>query len=166
MLVVVSACYWKPIARCIVLGMSESRAIDLRFSVGNADQVEVLLLKDDWKKPATNGLYIVPYDHYYEIIESRPIEGERAARIASLWSQQVFDPMIQALCHEPAYGLRFKRGSKLLWETSICFKCNNFTLQFGPFQKMTGFMGFDSRTEEAKALLKELEEILPTKQDG
>ena len=160
---IVGAIYWQPIVRCVGLGLSTSKAIDIRYKVLQADKVEILLLQDDWQKPATNGLYIAPYERFFAINDSRTVDGTQAEKISSLWSQQVFDPMIQALCHDPAYGLRFMKDDTLLWETSICFKCNNFTLECGPHPNLTTFMGFDSRTEEAKQLLSMLKEILPLK---
>lgn len=165
-LAIVGAIYWQPIVRCVGLGLSTSKAIDVRFMVRQANKVEILQLHDDLQKPATNGLYIAPYERFFAIIDSRTVDSTQAEQISSLWSQQVFDPMIQALCHEPAYGLRFLKDDTLIWETSICFKCNNFTLECGPHPSMTTFMGFDSRTEEAKQLLSMLKEILPLKEDG
>lgn len=86
------------------------------------------------------------------------VSGLEAEAIASQWRQQHFGPQFQMLCHEPAYGLRFYKGARLLFETSVCFKCHNFsTAIFGG-----GFWGFDAEAPQAAELLKQLEQLLPS----
>jgi hypothetical protein len=56
-------------------------------------------------------------------IRSVSLAGEAAQAIASLWRQ--LPPAQQARCHIPPYGLRFRVGSGLVCEASICWQCNN-----------------------------------------
>ena len=63
-----------------------------------------------------------------------------------------------ALCHHPSYGLRFYSGSKLLFETTVCFHCSNF---FFSDLLGSGFAGFDTDTPKADELLRRLQQAFP-----
>ena len=63
-----------------------------------------------------------------------------------------------ALCHEPAYGLRFFSGEELVLETTFCWKCSNFEV---PTSLGYRFMGFDRHNPQAAALWRLLQEHIP-----
>jgi len=93
-----------------------------------------------------------------KILGQVTLTGAEAEAFAALWRAQRFDPGLQALCHSPAYGLRFYSGNEMFFETSLCFHCSNFyvTNLLG-----SGWWGFDTRTAEAGELLRRLQEIFP-----
>ena len=62
------------------------------------------------------------------------------------------------MCHDPAYGFRFYRGSSLKFETSVCFHCSNF---YVTALGQSGWWGFDTKVQSATNLLTRLQEIFP-----
>jgi HEAT repeat protein len=80
--------------------------------------------------------------------------GPTAFEIANSWRRLHFGYEFQAACHEPAYGLRFFSGKKLLFETSVCWGCHNFTVP-------GAFMGFDAESADAQRLLQQITQFIP-----
>jgi hypothetical protein len=93
-----------------------------------------------------------------KILGRTTLNGTDAEALAAMWRAQTFDWGLQALCHSPAYGLRFYSGNKLTFETSLCFHCSNFyvTDLLG-----SGWWGFDSKSPTAQELLRRIQEIFP-----
>lgn len=77
----------------------------------------------------------------FEVHSHITIYGKKCAEITDTWRSLTFQPN-GALCHAPPYGLRFYRNDKLLFETTVCWKCHNFYMP-----------EMDPRTGEAKLLL-------------
>ena len=107
---------------------------------------------------ASNGFPIRPYNNYARIRGQTTLAGVDATAFASLWRAQTFGRNYQALCHQPAYGFRYYSGSKLIYETSICFKCSNF---YYPIFGDAGWHGFDTESTKAKEYLAKLQELFP-----
>ncbi len=63
------------------------------------------------------------------------------------------------MCHEPVYGFQLFRKGKLTRETSICWKCSNFSVNVYP--AMTTFYGFNAESEQARELLAFCDKLLP-----
>jgi hypothetical protein len=64
------------------------------------------------------------------------------------------------MCHEAPYGFRFFRGEKLVHETSICWRCENFVVgDHWPFKST--LRGFDAKSPESKKLLAFCDQRLP-----
>jgi hypothetical protein len=59
------------------------------------------------------------------------------------------------LCHFPIHGLRIYAGAKLLFETSICWRCNNFYFTY------EGKSQWEQLTDDDKDLKKLLHEFMP-----
>ena len=127
-------------------------------SLPHCDRVEVFYLAGDPDPDAKTEFPVRPYNAYSRILGRKTVSGSDAEALATLWRAQVFGHDYQALCHEPAYGFRFFRGSTLKFETSVCFHCSNFyvTALGG-----SSWWGFDSRASQAEQLLKRLQEIFP-----
>jgi hypothetical protein len=61
------------------------------------------------------------------IHEAKALEGESAIQLLRLWSDTLRDDEgRQAMCHYPIHGLRFFCGESMLYETSLCWVCNNY----------------------------------------
>ena len=107
---------------------------------------------------ATTGFPVHGYGTFAQILGTKSLSGGDVDKFASLWRAQTFGPEFQALCHSPAYGLRFYSGRRVVFETSLCFHCSNFCVTglFG-----SGFWGFDTSSPKAEELLRDLQEIFP-----
>ncbi len=60
-----------------------------------------------------------------------------------------------AFCHYPIHGLRIYAGTKLLFETSLCWACSNFYFTY------TGESRWVPLTEDANDLKKRLHDFMP-----
>jgi hypothetical protein len=64
------------------------------------------------------------------------------AQLVSLWTALLQEEEgRQAACHYPIYGLRFLGGESLLYETSICWLCNNYYAKSDGGYNWMGFPG-------------------------
>lgn len=112
-----------PLARMSALAHTEA--------LPRCDKVEVFALKPEIGKakndvPKDRAFPIRPYAVNAEIVDHTTLSGASAEKIVKAWRSMAFDKFAGAFCHEPAYGLRFYREDKLLFETSVCWKCQNF----------------------------------------
>lgn len=105
-----------------------------------------------------NAFPVRPYGRYPTILSTQTLSGTEAESFAALWRAQTYGPEFTALCHSPVYGLRFFSGSKLRFETTLCFHCSNF---FFSDLLGGGFPGFDTSTPKAEELLRRLQQVFP-----
>jgi len=84
-----------------------------------------------------------------EIRASKTIEGSEAQQIASLWRSQVYlaDP---AICHNPAYAIKFLSRQKLIAYASLCWDCDNIEF-LEP--RLSRYQGFAGKHESGQRLL-------------
>ncbi len=92
-----------------------------------------------------------------EIETSKTLKGAEAQNLASLWRQQSYNRGMAA-CHNPAYGIKFFSGEKLLVYASLCWDCNNigFTAP-----RINGTQSFDGRGKKGQQLLKVFRTAFP-----
>lgn len=101
------------------------------------DKVEVLKLKLDgdlWRG---------------EIESSKTLTGIEAQKIASIWRRQTYLSN-GAICHNPAYGIKFYSGQELLADATVCWDCNNIRF-WTP--RLTGTQYFDGEGKRGQQLL-------------
>jgi len=122
------------------------------------DRVEIYHLDGKTDSDATAGFPIRPYEKFSRILNRRILAGNDAEVFAALWRSQNFGVGYQALCHEPGYGFKFYDGSSLKFETSVCFHCSNFYITA---LGKSGWWGFDTGSQSAASLLKQLQEFFP-----
>lgn len=60
-----------------------------------------------------------------------------------------------AKCHYPIHGIRISAGNVLLFETSFCWKCNNYYFNYDGDAKWEGL------TDDAQAFTKLINEFMP-----
>lgn len=145
--------------RPVRIAYYEYRIRSVTSALSHCDRVEVFHLRGTGLREtdpadATTGFPIRPYGSYSHILGGATLSGSDAEAMASLWRSQRFDGGVQALCHYPAYGFRYYSGRKLVFETSVCYRCNNF---YTP----TGWWGFFTDTPQAAELLRRLQLIFP-----
>jgi hypothetical protein len=128
------------------------------ISLPNYQRVEVFHLSGETDGDVNDGFPLRPYNAYSKIIGRKVLVGKDAEAIATLWRSQSFDRHFQALCHEPAYALRFYQGSSVKFETSICYGCSNF---YYTALGESNWWGFDTSTIAAANLLRRFQEIFP-----
>lgn len=93
------------------------------------------------------------------VIARQTVHGNDAQDIADLWRSLPTGQAYKALCFEPVYGLRFRYQGKVLLKTSVCWKCQTFTLPVALFGQIPD--GFDAKSEPAQQLLKVLQAHVP-----
>ena len=109
----------------------ESQEIRLRItdSLTFADRVEICLLDPAWEIKGSHVFPLLPliWQRSTSIYEVKILDGEPMSRLRSLWSATLQEEEGgQAHCHYPIHGLRFWSAKKLLFETSLCWICNNY----------------------------------------
>ena len=101
-------------------------------------------------------------DIFVDVDSHVTIAGKKCKEITDAWRSLTFQPN-GALCHVPPYGVRFYRNDKLLFETTVCWKCHNFYMpeidaQSGEMKLL--LYGFKNDSS-AKKLLHVLQKQLP-----
>lgn len=122
------------------------------------DRVEILRVEEPTKRPSGSDFIVQPYIDfagYAPILQSKTVTGHDAQQLAKLWRSRTFGGS-GALCHEPPYALRFFRGNRLVFETSVCWECFNCFVATG--RGGYRWLGFADENEE---LLNELKRLVP-----
>lgn len=154
-------------------GSPEDRMLELVHTeaLPRFDRAEIFALSmplpfddDEIERESEKGTFPVrPYGRNADILKHKTLTGSSCGDLRKLWQDLTFDRYAGAFCHQPVYGLRFYRGTSLLFETTVCWKCQNFYLPRYDHQKRTfvhGWHGFKNDSH-AKALLKLLRSELP-----
>jgi hypothetical protein len=151
--------------RAILFGTTEAKLFNVMEQLDTCDRVELYRIGQT-TNDIGNGTFPIPAHRRHYCIQSvKVLEQEQAEEIIYLWNHLTFDIRLSALCHEPAFGYRFYRRNELVFETSVCWMCKNFTITTLKF--IHGYWGFDANSKAGKALYQLSEELLPTvKTDG
>ncbi|MEM1070655.1 MAG: hypothetical protein AAGI63_17255 [Planctomycetota bacterium] len=79
------------------------------------------------KRKATDKTFPVrPYGAQADIHAHVTLSGDDCEKFRKAWQSLNFDPLGGAFCHYPAYGFRLYRDDALLFESTVCWKCQNF----------------------------------------
>jgi hypothetical protein len=119
------------------------------------DEIEVMSL-GDLDDTSPNGPERI---EHYTIVRRATLYGEDAKKAAELWRHIRRGTEFSAVCHNPAYALRFRQGGKLIFETTVCWECHNFTIPVGIPEPVV--YGFDAESKEAQSLLQLLQSFVP-----
>jgi hypothetical protein len=125
----------------------------------DVDRIEIFLLTAPAGVKGQGTFPVRAYDRDYPFYGTATITGAEAEKAAELWASTIKAARIQAMCHEPPYGIRMYSGQTLRFETSICWSCNNFCIE--AFPGTHTFWGFDAKSQEAKDLLALFDSKLP-----
>lgn len=74
------------------------------------------------------------------IAASKVIEGQEAQAIATLWRTQNYRAA-SAICHYPAYGMKFYARGRVVLYASICWQCDNIEFMIPGLKSRLGFAG-------------------------
>lgn len=111
------------------------------------DAVELVDLK---------GLQLNRVSEYMRIAPFVRVKGETAQQIARLWRQ--LPPDEQMRCHIPPFGLPFYEGNKLLVQGSVCWQCNNISVEENGEDLVYEFDAQHPHSQQLLALLQLLAE--------
>lgn len=85
---------------------------------------------------------------WFESIEATKfIEGSEAQAIATLWRTQNFTS-ISAMCHYPAFGIKFYSRGKVILYASLCWECDNILVMEPTREDRQGFKGGSRKGQE------------------
>lgn len=99
-----------------------------------------------------------------QVVSSKILVGTDTQQIVTLWRSQKYFYGPGALCHSPAYRIRFFKNGALITEATICFHCYNIY-----FYKYAGAknpeapseVAFDVTSEAGKKLRAYLGNLFP-----
>ena len=152
------------------------RADDAAAKLSNAklpkcDKVEVLYLSplgfEGNKPPEGADAYYTATGWWTAILGTKTLMGEDAETLAAFWRSLAHKPTPDGLtpmmfnCHSPGYAYRFYVGDKLAAESSVCWKCENFTIKADGTWTTRGF---DPEASAANRLLARCKELFPKSQ--
>ena len=115
------------------------------------------------REPSDKTFPVRPYGVHADILAHKSVTGDACAQLHKTWRSLAFDRLGGAMCHYPAYGLRMYRGDMLLFETTVCWECQNFYVpRYDPNKKRYtyGWYGF-ANDDHAKSLLKQVRSLVP-----
>lgn len=115
------------------------------------------------REPTHETFPVRPYGSQADIHAHKTITGEACDELRAKWQSLAFDRLGGAFCHHPVYGFRLYRGDDLLFETTVCWECQNFYVpRYEPEEKRYayGWYGF-ANDDNAKSMLKLFRAHLP-----
>jgi len=108
--------------------------------------------------------HVEPYDEWWTIHSRTTVKGPDAERLAALYRGLKPRPnkpgtfIIGPNCHMPPFAYRFYSGDQLLYDTSVCWGCENLIV--GPDGKRHYFY-FNTTAKEAIELFNESNKLFP-----
>ena len=147
--------FWLRQLRTYVVGVVEIRSEELGYLLPEVDEIETVSLKGLAPDSVASDDAILGY----RIHARATVRADQAVEIADLWRKQRRGRHFSAMCHSPGFALRFLQDGKLVFETTVCWECHNYTLPVGIFGRTT--YGFDADTDQSRELLKLLETHAP-----
>jgi hypothetical protein len=146
---------WKDAIR----GRFHRKAHEMFSDVRGITEARIYLLMGKKEQETQEVFPIRPYGTNSPVCGSATLTGEKLDAFLRLWSYQSPSEMRQGLCHDPAYGFRLYRGSRLMAETSVCWHCNNYYVEVWPLG--SGWYGFEADSKFAIELLNLCDSLLP-----
>ena len=108
-----------------------------------ADTVEIFLLDfETMKEPSAEAMFwdtrlpkaflaISPYKTKSRILQRKVLTTAERTRLIPLLQRALnFEYGGGAFCHYPIHGIRFSIGDEILFQTSLCWLCTNFSVTY------------------------------------
>lgn len=150
--------FWRDQFHAYARGTVEVAAEKYGWLLPEVDRVEFSLIGAG-DASDTNGFpHRVGELEYYPIAAQKTIIGEEAHEFRKKWRAMTFSWALSGMCHEPAYGLRFFKDRKRIFETTLCWKCSNF---YVPTALGYTYCGFDEKNQPAQAVWELLQKHMP-----
>ena len=86
------------------------------------------------------------------------LESNAAATFMQHWTAMRFHADYSAMCHDPAFVVRFMMGDEVLLKTSLCLHCQNFSI---PSVFGETLMGFSGRHPTGVAFADHMKSLFP-----
>ncbi len=93
-----------------------------------------------------------------KVLAGKTLTGAEATQFLGAWRTLHTSWSFSGLCHEPAYQLRFFNDARLVAETSVCYKCQNFSVRTPDGWR---FCGFDTQNEAGRRVFNLLTNHVP-----
>ena len=88
-----------------------------------------------------------------EIEAVKVLEGVATQDIATLWRSQTYLPY-SAICHLPAYAIRFYEKDKVILYATLCWQCDNIRFELPKLKATQGFGGRDRKGQKLLAVFR------------
>lgn len=124
----------------------------------HTDGAEILLLSFTLERGIPEGaeedyLLISPYGSYSKVLHRKKLTGQSLTQCRDLTGKLLREPYLAGpLCHFPIHGVRLYRGEELIFETSLCWHCSNYFLEYPDDYDEASWVGFGS--DELERFLK------------
>lgn len=125
--------------------------------ISSSREVEIFLLsfemqKEDagyynWQRDLQPDRFpIIPYGQSSQILQRKRLSpDEIKALMPSLKATvSVKENFGGAFCHFPIHGLRIRSGEEIIFQTSICYECGNFYIEYDSGGQEGGWTGLSS----------------------
>ncbi len=122
------------------------------------DAVEIFEIEEGAKATNTVSIAIGLTKEKHGYSARQNLTGSAAETFMNRWSHMNFNWSLSAMCHEPAFVVRFLKNGKPELETTLCLKCRNFVLPDLPFYAE---MGFDTANPAGKAFVAHVQSLFP-----
>ena len=123
------------------------------------DQVEIFEVETGTNAAGSVTIRIGKEVEKFTCGPKKTLAGAEAKAFMERWSAMHFHRSLAAMCHEPAFVIRFLKHGKPELETTLCFECTNF-----PLASWLGnsWMGFNARNARGLAFEDHFRHQFPT----
>lgn len=144
--------------RIYAVGESEVAAIKYGRELGPVSRVEISEVLAETNSVARHNLIIYGEKTLLHTGPALVLESNTAMKFMQHWGAMRFHADYSAMCHDPAFVVRFMMGDDVLLKTSLCLHCQNFTI---PSVFGETLMGFSSRHPTGVAFADHMRTLFP-----
>ncbi len=144
--------------RIYAVGESEVAATKYGRQLGPVSRVEISEVLAETNAVASHTLTIYGEKSRLHTGLAVVLESAAAMTFMQHWAAMRFHADYSAICHDPAFVVRFMMGHEVLLKTSLCLHCQNFTI---PSVFGETLMGFNSRHPTGMAFSEHLKSLFP-----
>ncbi len=144
--------------RIYAVGEAEVAATKYGRELGPVSRVEISEVLGETNAVARHNLTIYGEKTLLHTGPALVLENSSAMTFIQHWGAMRFHADYSAMCHDPAFVVRFKMGNDLLLKTSLCLHCQNFTI---PSVFGETLMGFNSRHHTGVAFAGHMKSLFP-----
>ncbi|HET6409249.1 MAG TPA: hypothetical protein VFG14_15285, partial [Chthoniobacteraceae bacterium] len=147
--------FWMRQLRIYIHGLAHVRGMEIFEEIRATDEVEVISLHGRDSSRSTGPDRV---GDGYTVVGRKMLKGDDARLVMNIFLGLPTHERY-ALCHNPGYGLRFRGKGRLIFETTVCWECENLTIPIGVFG--SAYRGFEGDSQNSKHLLETLKSHVP-----